>query len=170
MEEHPRHETEEKRRYARKRLRSTAEQLLKSHGQPSPVLPIMDLGVESEDVSVRFEDGSWASLVSLEKKIIIINVYKTEDPLGPLTQYRSWSPGEFDRYDVNPQDSGADSTELAEREGPMAMLSNIAVGSLGGALDMTVNSQEGIDGNPITAQEARDLRDQLKTATPIPFR
>ncbi len=163
MEEHPRQETEEKRVYARRKLRNVAEQLLKRHGQPSPPFPGMDIDLQSKDVQVRFADGNWASLVSLEDTVVIINVYATEDPLGPLTQYKSFRPGEFKRHDVNPQ-AFHESSEEAARKGPLAAMSHAVVSSLSGGLNMVLNEQEGLDGSPITAQDANDLLERLKDA------
>ena len=173
-ENHPREETEEQRQYSRGRLRTWVETKLKQHGQPAlDIIP----DLQGVDVGLRFKDGAPGHIHRYKGRgtfagldIVKVSIFHTEDTLGPSTQYTSKSPGEFTRSDINPVDSGSLSTpEInalgSDRDQGIATF----LGSLAAANDQIQNQQAGVDGYPITAQEARDVFERCKTATIVRF-
>jgi hypothetical protein len=166
--QHPRHETDQQRRYWRGKLRSFAESKIKRHGQHFPVdsVAVFDCGLS-------FEDGAIGHLISIKgrqpdgEKIdnVVINLYHTADPTGPFTQYTSKSRGEFDRAEIDPQASGALSMEEMSELDVAVQGVAVSQGSLSAAQDQIRNRDEGVDGHPITAQEAGDVLQRLKLAT-----
>ncbi|MGH7192475.1 MAG: hypothetical protein ACREJM_02955 [Candidatus Saccharimonadales bacterium] len=153
-------ETEEKRAYARRKLRGLTERKLKRHGQPSLAGPAGGI-----DAGWRLKDGSPAHMLQIQQgreTIVQIIVYKTEDSMGPMTQYSSRRPGSFTRLDTNPIDSGAlpqaEAEDLGEKAGSEAFLA----GAIVAGAEILQNLEEGIDGHEITAAEARELFDQVQ--------
>lgn len=161
-EEHPREETEEQRFKARRMLRKVAENKLKKYGEKSQI-PVVD----AVDVPLRLADGSLGlvrRIVAGDLDVVKINLYHTEDPLGPLTQYSSWSPGEFTRADLDPRVSSGIAEEDVDKENPVSILADAAITSMFGAMAQMENESAGIDGFPVTAQEARNVAKQVRDA------
>lgn len=96
--------------------------------------------------------------------ILKLNVYQTEDSMGPMTQYTSYRSGEFTRMDVNPLDSGALPKEEIDALDDDGKVTALSVGSVLAGVSALQNIEEGIDNFPITAQEANDLTERLRSA------
>ena len=167
-EKHPRKETETLRRLRRKELRTWAEKKLMRHGQA-----FLDGPLRVTDVGIRFRDGSPGHLTRIKGRIsgkevdvVKINMYHTEDPLGPMTQYTSDTPGHFSRSDLNPSASG---TASSNEGGPDNITGDpmveLAMKAVRGAISQTRNAREGVDGLPITAQESQEVLQKCRTAT-----
>ena len=163
-EGHPRQETEKQRTYRRKQLRDWVEHKLNSKGSLS------DFDSNVTDSDLRLADGTDAYMMRIRGVIagsridtVKVNIYHTDDRMGPFTQYSSARSGEFTRSDLNPKDSGALSVENAAELGEIGS-SVLFLGAFAAAASQLENQLEGVDGHPITAQEALELLESLKAA------
>ncbi|GEM_PF-5921687 len=163
-EGHPRIETEQQRQYAHRRMHESAQQKLRRYGEDSPASsPVLRI----KDVALRFKDNTPCHLLSFQGEImgarvnqLRINVYKTEDRTGPMTVYVSHNSEPFTRVDMNPQET----SPISEQE--LAAGSKHAVeGVVQAVVNKQVDIEEGVDGLPITAQEAQQVGLQIRTAS-----
>lgn len=174
---HPREETEKQRIYRRRQLREVAESKIKRHGQifPDPLLDVRDTGIMLENGLPGHITSIKGTMGKDKLDMIKINIYHTEDVTGPFTQYTSRSSGEFTRSDLNPQESGMPSLKEIEslREmgsvGEAEAAESFALGALAAAMGQVERAQAGIDNYPITAQEAINITQQLKSAKIVPL-
>jgi hypothetical protein len=120
-----------------------------------------------KDVALRFKDGTPCHLLSFQGEVfgervdqLRVNVYKTEDSTGPMTIYLSCNGEPFTRTDINPQET----SPMSEQE--LAAGEEHAVRGVAEAVARKqVDIQEGVDGLPITAQEAQQISLQVRTAS-----
>lgn len=162
----PAQETEKDRFLANRALRALVEAKLKKHGLRDFTAP----GLVVTDCPVALRDGRIGHLLWFKGKAetdfsgidrVVIKVYKTEDLAGSCTDYISHKPGVFIREDNDPSPSAIESDFTGEEV-------------MGGDQEKILDEQllafykarsrkwldiiEGIDGQPITAEEAREVR------------
>ncbi|HSX45372.1 MAG TPA: hypothetical protein VLG27_00015 [Candidatus Saccharimonadia bacterium] len=162
----PSHETESVRRYKRRRLRDEAESILKKRG--SEPLEFGPFQVRTADL--RFEDGQSGQLVSMVGRIasqklnvVLINIFSGGlDASDPMTTYKSRSPGDFTRSDVNPGYSGMPSNEEIANLSAKEQAARLFAGSIAAGTSQLINKMEGLDDHPITGIEADEIRTMLR--------
>jgi hypothetical protein len=129
------------------------------------------------DCPIRFKDGSPGHLMRNrsiadspfgERDQVSIKIFRTQDILGPATEYISHRPGEFIRQDIDPSASGVFSdAELADalENNPEGALEEFMAQAWIAVGKKSEDVAEGIDGHPITAEEARSVRALLAGAS-----
>lgn len=165
-ENHPREETEQTRVYARKKLRTLVERRIERHGVgfPNGILSVVSAGMTFNNGLPGHMTHIRGRIGSQRYDVVKVNVYHTDDLMGPLTQYTSKSPGEFTRSDLNPSALNAPSIEGASPRTEDASEADLLIKTFGAAAEQLKNAASGIDEHPITAQEARDVLDRVQAA------
>ncbi len=167
MENHPREETEQQRQYERKRLRSWLDRKLTRYGMEGlsvPFIHVIDAPLKFSDERVGHMHKFTYVRDGRTKEVIKLNVYHSSDLMGPFTKYTSKSPGEFTRSDINPLDSGALSEDKIQLLSDSEKIEALLVGSALAAQSKLIDAEEGVDEFPISAHEARDVYNLVRTA------
>ncbi len=162
----PKTETAAERIAANKALRKFVEKKLKKHGLED----FSTKGLKVLDCPVNFRDGRIGHLfwhVGEDGTVfeginkVIVKVFKTDNPTGPCADYISDILGEFIREDIDPSASGYTfegvTDETVEASGK-DVAANLFTTALAAIKEKRRDVAQGVDGHPITAGEAREVR------------
>lgn len=166
-ERHPREETDKERQLAHRRLRQSCQGKLNRHGQlvPHPIPFYLSARV----VPLRLKDGRPCTIVELTPTVdsprtphvLKVNLFSTEDLMGPRTCYGSKNEQPFTRTDLDPKESGApDSEDIT-----MNLESILHPGVLAAVFSKQADIAEGLDGLIISAQEAKEVGLTVRTSS-----